>query len=81
MTWIRTNEEKDAEGLLKQIFDAAQRRAGRVFNIVRVQGLNPPLLRSGIGLYQAVMLGASELPRAVRELLAVIVSKSNGCHY
>ncbi|GJQ27691.1 MAG: hypothetical protein HBSAPP02_27230 [Phycisphaerae bacterium] len=81
MAWIRTIGDEDANGPLKQLYDAAHRRAGRVFNIVRAQSLNAPVLKSGIGLYQAVMFGPSELPRALRELLAVVVSKTNGCHY
>lgn len=81
MAWIKTISDEEAQGPLKQLFDAALRRAGRVFNIVRVQSLNPPVLKAGIGLYQAVMFGPSELSRALRELLAVVVSKTNGCHY
>ncbi|MBK8915376.1 MAG: carboxymuconolactone decarboxylase family protein [Phycisphaerales bacterium] len=81
MAWIRTIPSDEAQGPLKQLFDAALLRAGRVFNIVRVQSLNPPVLKAGIGLYQAVMIGPSELSRALRELLAVVVSKTNGCHY
>ncbi|GIK17212.1 MAG: hypothetical protein BroJett003_21760 [Planctomycetota bacterium] len=81
MAWIKTISDEEAQGPLKQLFDAALRRAGRVFNIVRVQGLNPPVLKAGIGLYQAVMFGPSDLSRAMRELLAVVVSKTNGCHY
>ncbi|MBI5863096.1 MAG: carboxymuconolactone decarboxylase family protein [Planctomycetes bacterium] len=81
MAWIETISDAAAEGPLRQLFDAAHRRAGRVFNIVRVPSLNPPVLKAGIGLYQAVMFGSSDLSRAQRELLAVVVSKTNGCHY
>lgn len=81
MAWISTVSDEVADGPLKQLYEAAHRRAGRVFNIVRVQSLNPPILKAGIGLYQAVMFGPSELSRALRELLAVVVSKTNGCHY
>lgn len=81
MTWIRTVPDDDADGPLKQLYDAAYRRAGRVFNIVRAQSLNPSVLRAGVGLYQAVVFGPSELSRSLREMLAVVVSKTNGCHY
>ena len=81
MAWIRTVSDENAEGSLKQLYEAAYRRAGRVFNIVRAQSLNAPVLRAGVGLYQAVMFGPSDLSRALRELLAVVVSKTNGCHY
>jgi len=81
MAWIKTVSDEAARGPLKELFDAARRRAHRVFNIVRAQSLNPPVLNTSLGLYQAIMLGPSELPRAGRELLAVVVSKTNGCHY
>lgn len=81
MPWIKTISDEAATGPLRQLFDSAIRRTGRVFNILRVQSLNPPVLRSGVGLYQAAMFGPSELTRALRELLAVVVSKTNGCHY
>jgi alkylhydroperoxidase family enzyme len=32
-------------------------------------------------LYKAIMFGPSELARAERELLAVVVSAANRCHY
>ncbi len=34
-----------------------------------------------MGLYRAVMFGPSELSRTERELLAVVVSNANDCHY
>ncbi len=81
MAWILTVTDQEATGLLQALYEAAHRRAGRVFNIVRAQSLNPPVLRAGIGLYQAAVFGPSELSRALRELLAVVVSRTNGCHY
>jgi alkylhydroperoxidase family enzyme len=81
MSWIKTLPHDEAEGLLKQLYDAAVRRAGHVFGIVQVMSLNPPVLRSSMDLYRAVMFGDSALSRAQRELLAVVVSKTNGCHY
>jgi alkylhydroperoxidase family enzyme len=38
-------------------------------------------MRASIGLYLAIMHGRSGLSRARREMLAVVVSKANGCHY
>jgi alkylhydroperoxidase family enzyme len=43
--------------------------------------LNPETLRASMELYRAVMFGRSELSRAERELLAVVVSRANDCHY
>ena len=53
MALIQTIADREAGGLLRTLYEAAHSRAGRIFNIVRAQSLNPPVLRAGIGLYQA----------------------------
>jgi len=81
MAWIQTVDEEQATGHLAEIYAAAVRRAGKVFNILRVQSLNPAVLEASIGLYKALMHGESPLSRAQREMLAVVVSAENRCHY
>ncbi len=81
MAWIKTVADDEATGPLKGLFQAAGKRAGRVFNIVRVMSPNPQTLRASMGFYQATMFGDSPLSRAQRELLATVVSKANNCHY
>jgi alkylhydroperoxidase family enzyme len=81
MAWIRLPPVSDATGLLKAEFDAAVARAGRVWQIVRIKSLNPLALKQSIGLYATLMRGASPLTRRQRELIAVVVSKANDCHY
>ncbi len=81
MAWIETIAEADADGLLKDIYAQARRRVGRIFNILRVQSLNPPVLRSSIAIYVDLMHGPSPLSRAQREMIATVVSSINECHY
>lgn len=81
MPWIRQVPVGGATGLLKQQFDAALERAGRVWHIVHVMSLNPAVLRDSIALYGSVMMKESPLSRAQRELLATVVSSEVGCHY
>jgi len=81
MSWIKTVAEGEAEGRLREEYATAVRRAGRVFEILKIQSLNPEALRASMALYVALMKGPSPLPRAVREMLAVVVSRTNGCHY
>ena len=50
-------------------------------NILRIHGINPPVLQAHHDLYRAVMYGHSPLSRVQREMLAVAVSALNGCHY
>ena len=81
MTHIRLIDEDEAEGLLKEEYDAAIARAGKVFNILKSMSLNPPVLRASMELYKAIMFGPSGLSRQERELLATVVSCANDCHY
>lgn len=81
MAWIRTIEPGEATGIVKEEYDAAAKRAGKVYNIVRLFSLNPEALRGTITLYKGVMFGRSDLSRAEREMIATVVSRENDCHY
>ncbi len=81
MAWIHTINEKDATGQLAEIYDAARKRAGRVFNILKVQSQYPRALQAMLDLYSAAVRAESPLTRAQREMLAVVVSRANNCHY
>jgi alkylhydroperoxidase family enzyme len=82
MSWIRTVGEDEARGRLRTIYDAAVKRAGRVFGIVKVQSLEPHVLDASMAIYRATTLDPrSPLTRAFRELVGVHVSRLNGCEY
>ena len=81
MTWIRTFAVGEATGRLKKTYDAAVARAGRVFGIVRTMSLAPAVLDASMGLYQRVMFAREGISRRQREMLAVVVSRTNDCHY
>jgi len=78
---LRLIEVDEASGALAKEYAAAVARAGKVFNIVKAMCLNPTVLRRSMELYKAIMFGPSQLSRAERELLAVVVSNANDCHY
>jgi alkylhydroperoxidase family enzyme len=78
---IRLIDEEEATGALAVEYQAALDRAGKVFNIVKSMCLRPAVLKRSMELYKAIMFGPSELSRAERELLAVVVSCANDCHY
>ena len=81
MSFIKLIEEADAAARLGRVYEAARKRAGRVFNILKIQSQSPEALDLGMQLYVAVMKGDSPLSRAQREMLAVVVSRANECHY
>jgi len=81
MSFIKTVEINEATGLLARIYEAAIKRAGKVFQIIRIQSNNPGSLKASMDLYSITMFRESPLSRAQREMLAVVVSKANDCHY
>ena len=81
MAWIRTVAPDEAQGRLRKSYDAAIRRAGRVFGIVRSMSLAPAVLDASLAVYQRVMHASEGLERYQREMLAVVVSDANDCHY
>ncbi len=66
---------------LRRHYDAALRRAGRIWGIVAIQSHNPDSLRDSIRLYSTVMFGKSPLTRGQREMIAVVTSQVNECDY
>jgi alkylhydroperoxidase family enzyme len=82
MAWIKTIDPKNAEGLLARIYQGATQRAGRVFQLIRLQSLRPNALRASTQLYVELMFGSHDgLTRPQREMIAVVVSRANDCHY
>jgi uncharacterized peroxidase-related enzyme len=81
MAHLRLVEPDDASGTLREEYDAAVARAGKVFNIVKSMSLRPEVLRRSMELYTAIMFGPSGLTRQERELLATVVSAANECYY
>ena len=81
MPYIHQIPISEASGLLKQQFDAALKRAGRVWHIVHIMSLNPRVLRDSITFYATIMMGESPLSRVQREMLATVVSAELHCFY
>jgi uncharacterized peroxidase-related enzyme len=81
MAHLRLIDVDAATGRLREEYDAAIGRAGKVFNIVKAMSLRPGVLHRSMELYKAIMLGPSGLSRQERELVAVVVSRQNDCHY
>ena len=81
MAWIKYITPDEAAGEVSALYDAATKRAGRVFNIVSINSLKPRLMRKFLDFYLEVMFGSSGLSRAQKEMLALVVSRANHCRY
>ena len=81
MAWIDIIDEESAEGLLKDQYDQLIEPWGGVDNILKIHSLNPESLAAHVTLYKTLMHGKSPLRRTDREMIAVVVSAINQCHY
>ncbi len=82
VAWIDTIAEDAAKGLLGELYAAERdKTTGAVDNILKVHALHPETMRAHIDLYRTVMYGRSGVTRIEREMIGVVVSKINSCHY
>ena len=81
-SWIEAIEDSDWEGelavLRPQVLDKA---TGQVDNIMSVHSLDAGSLRAHLLLYIQAMKPTKSLPKVEREMIALVVSKTNDCHY
>lgn len=71
----------EATGKLKEIYDDLIVKRGRLAHVHTVQSLNPDSIVAHMELYMSIMFSQSPLSRAQREMIAVVVSATNGCDY
>lgn len=81
MAVIKTIEHGEATGRLKEIYDDLIQKRGQLAEVHKIQSLRPESIVKHIDLYMEIMFSKSELSRAEREMIAVVTSVSNNCHY
>lgn len=82
MAWIETIPEDAADGEVKELYDrTADPATGRVDHIMTIHSLHPEGLRTHYELYREVMTGTPSLRKVEREMVALVVSIANHCHY
>ena len=81
MSWIKVIDEDDATGELRDLYDKMTEPSGGVDNILKVHSLNPASLRAHFELYVTLMRGKSGLSRVQREMIGIVASAANHCHY
>ena len=81
MAWIAEIDEREAKGSLKDQYSKLKEPWGGIDNILKIHSLNPKSLAAHVQLYKTVMFGKSPIPRIAREMIALVVSSINQCHY
>ncbi len=82
MAWIATVPDDEWDGDLAPLHgQVVDRDLGRVDNIMAVHSLNAKGLAAHNTLYASAMAGTASLRKVERELIALVVSADNDCHY
>lgn len=81
MARIPVIEYNKASGRLLEIYDELIAKRGKLAGIHKIQSLRPESIIRHIDLYLEIMFTKSDLSRANREMMAVIVSVNNKCLY
>ena len=82
MAWIDTIREDEWRDQLAELYGAlVNREHDRVDNIMQIHSLDPNAMDGHLGVYNAAMSGTRTLRKVERELIALVVSEINECHY
>jgi alkylhydroperoxidase family enzyme len=52
-----------------------------VDDIMRIHSISLPTMKGHFELYRSAMTGSPDLSRKEREMIAIVVSSINQCHY
>lgn len=82
VAWIDTVRRAEASAELAELYEAVlDPTTGELDHILQVHSLHPAGLRAHFDLYSAVMRGSRGLRKVDREMIALVVSRENSCHY
>lgn len=81
MSRINVIQPVEATGRLHEIYNDIIEKRGKLAEVHKIQSLHPESIVKHMDLYLEIMFSKSELSRAEREMMAVIVSVNNGCEY
>ena len=82
MAWIEIIDEDQAGPHLRDLYEPiVDAQTGRVDEVLRVHSLHPAGLEAHTALYESAMRSTPTLRKIERELIALVVSVTNDCHY
>jgi uncharacterized peroxidase-related enzyme len=81
LTWLRVPDETEVSADVKELWEKPLEKLGFVPNVLRVLALRPDHLLRWWSFYDELMRGDSGLTKAQREMIAIVVSAQNRCHY
>lgn len=81
VTALRIAAEAPLGERLEAYFGTCEEKLGFVPNVLKAYAFSPVKLQAFADLYNDLMLGDSALSKLEREMIGVVVSSANHCHY
>jgi uncharacterized peroxidase-related enzyme len=81
IAWLRVPPDEEIPDEVKELWQLPLERLGFVPNVLRIFALRPEHLLRWWSYYDELLRGESGLTKAEREMIAVVVSTANRCHY
>jgi uncharacterized peroxidase-related enzyme len=81
LCWLELPPAQEAPDEVKELWAKPLEKLGFIPNVLRVYAIRPRHLRLWNEFYDELMRGESGLTKAQREMIAVVVSTANRCHY
>jgi hypothetical protein len=81
MAFVKTVPEAQASGLVKEEYQKGIKRVGYAAQVLKVSSLVPEIMKGSIDFYLSLMHKPSRTARPLKEMIAVVVSGINLCHY
>src|SRR5436190_11718354 len=79
--WLHVPSEEEVPPEVRELWAKPIEKLGFVPNVLRVYAIRPRHLQLWNEFYDELMRGESGLTKAQREMVAVVVSTANRCHY
>lgn len=81
MVWIRVVEETGASGDTLKVYEEMRAELGRISPMLQAMSLRPEAMRAVSDLSRVIHFGNTSLGRRMEQMIAVVVSATNGCRY
>jgi uncharacterized peroxidase-related enzyme len=81
ISWLSVPVDDEVPPEVKELWARPLERLGFVPNVLKIYALRPRHLELWWAFYDELMRGDSALTKAEREMIAVVVSVTNRCHY
>ena len=79
MPTLKSLDNETAQGRTKELFQAVEKRTGRIPAMIRIMGNSPSMLDAYLHFNE--VFGESKLVPKLRSLISATVSEINGCDY